>query len=475
MRDSTCEIHVPHRGRFPFSFDECLWSNDVEDPEKPYSGQEDVFERIGKPLVDNALAGFNSSIIAYGQTGSGKTYSIFGPRDSLGTKDEGLIPRVCNDIFERLRHPVAGVQHKVFCSVMEIYLEDVYDLLQRRKELKVRGDTQNGFSVVGLKSIQVEKYNDVLKLLAQADSYKTFASTAIHDRSSRAHTLFQLEVRTITERSTRTARVVLADLAGCERIKTAQTDSGISLEQAKNINLSLLNLGTCIEAVVSRCKAGQPVQNIGEFRNSTLTKLLKDFIGGNARTAMLVTIAPSISDVNHSIQALRFADRAKQIQCHAVINTTVNTDSHLLKEEIAKVYDKRRELLDKECELELQQTMIRKKQEDLEKLQFELVEERRNLNADTSRLTDAEKERRAKRDAEIDQKLKTLQRELMESEAQREALDERFLEMAAEQAMLQQDKENSIKSVNGNKDSAEWVDGDPGELIDGSLATPLTV
>lgn len=434
MKDTTCEIHVPNRGRFPFSFDKCFWSNNVEDPDKEYAGQEDVFESIGKPLVDNALAGFNSSIIAYGQTGSGKTYSIFGPANSLGTKDEGLIPRVCNDIFKRLSKPTPGVQHKVFVSVIEVYLEDVYDLLQKRKELKVRGDTTNGFSVIGLKQVQVHSYDEVLKQISTADSLKTYAATAIHDRSSRAHTLFQLEVRTITDKTTRTATVLLADLAGCERVKAAQTETGLGFEQAKNINLSLLNLGTCIEAVVTRCRDGRSVQTIGEFRNSTLTKLLKDFIGGNSRTAMLVTVAPGMSEHNHSIQALRFADRAKQIQCHAVINSQVNTDAAKMKEEIAKIYNKRRELLDKECDLEMQQTMLRKKQADLEKMSFDLLEEKKQLKGDDTA--------RAKREAEIEAKLKHLQKELNEAQFQKESLDERYLEMVEEQASLQADKEH---------------------------------
>jgi hypothetical protein len=440
MREATCEIHVQHRGRFPFSFDECFWSNDVEDTDKEYSSQEAVFEKLGRPLVENALAGFNSSIIAYGQTGSGKTYSIFGPPGSLGTQEEGLIPRVCKSILQSLHVPTPGTQHKVFVSILEIYLEDVFDLLQRRKELKVRGDS-SGFSVVGLKSVQVQEYSEVEKLICQAESQKTFAATAIHDRSSRAHTIFQLELRSITNNTTRTAKVVLADLAGSERIKAAQTDTGVGFEQARNINLSLLNLGTCIEAVVNRCKAGQPTHNIGEFRNSTLTKLLKDFIGGNSRTAMLVTIAPSMGDVNNSLQSLRFADRAKQITNHAVINTEVNSDGHLMKEQIAKMYEKKRELLDKECELEMQQSMIKKKHADLEKLSFELMEERRRLREETDRLSSDEKLRRQRRESEIELRLKSLQKELAEAETQRDALDEKYLEMVREQQATMQDKE----------------------------------
>ena len=319
MRDNTCEVRAPNKGKFPFTFDKCFWSNNIADDGIAFSSQKDVFESIGRPLVDNAFAGYNSAVIAYGPTGSGKTYSIFGPPNSVGTAEEGLTPRVCNEVFQRCRSPSPGSKHHVSVSIFEVYLEEVFDLLSNRRRLKIRSDGST-FSVCGLKHIEVNTYDDVVHQLEIADHLKTFAVTAIHDRSSRAHTIFQLQIRTLFDSApARCSHMLIADLAGSERIKEAKTDQGLGLEQACNINLSLLSLGTCIEAVVNRCKNGQPCNNIGEFRNSSLTKILKDYIGGNSLTAMLVTIAPSAPDANNSLAALRFADRAKQMQSHAIV------------------------------------------------------------------------------------------------------------------------------------------------------------
>ncbi|CAD2219444.1 Microtubule binding/Kinesin motor domain containing protein, putative [Angomonas deanei] len=328
MKDNTVEVNVPKKGQFNFSFDGCFWSNGEECPSgKSYAGQEDLFEEIGRPMVENALAGYNAAVMAYGQTGSGKTYTSFGPAKSLGTPDEGLIPRVCDMIFSRAANSSQkGVTYTVAVSMLEVYLEDVYDLLNHRKQLSVRNDyVKNTFQVVGNKSIQVNNYKDVLSVLNKAEPLRTYAATNIHDHSSRAHTLFQLEVQAhfgSEDLAPRCAKILLADLAGCERIRLAGTEEGIAFEQARNINLSLLSLGSCIEAVAKRGTKGP----IPEFRNSTLTKLLKDYLGGNSISTMMVTIAPSEKDANLSVQTLRFADRAKQVTTYAKVNTVVPRD-----------------------------------------------------------------------------------------------------------------------------------------------------
>ncbi|CBZ33134.1 kinesin, putative, partial [Leishmania donovani] len=325
MDDSAVEVTVPKKGRFTFGFDGCFWSNDRACPSgKASASQEDVFDEVGRPLVENALAGYNAAVMAYGQTGSGKTYTSFGPPGSIGTSQEGLIPRVCNMIFSRAANSAQkGVTYTVSASMLEVYLEDVFDLLNHRKQLSVRNDfTSNTFSVVGQKTVPVNSYMDVLAVLNKAEPLRTFAATNIHDHSSRAHTLFMLEVQThfdAPDLAPRCAKILLADLAGCERIRLAGTEEGLAFEQARNINLSLLALGSCIEAVATRGRGSS--RPIPEFRNSTLTKLLKDYIGGNSISTMMVTISPSERDANLSVQTLRFADRAKQITTHAHVNT----------------------------------------------------------------------------------------------------------------------------------------------------------
>eukprot|EP00796_Vickermania_ingenoplastis_P007578 gene7578-5343_t len=260
MKDDTVDVTVPEKGQFSFTFDGCFWSNDRESP-------------------------------------------------NHRRPDEGLVPRVCNMIFARAANSAQkGVHYTVKASMLEVYLDDVFDLLNHRKQLTVRNDFKNHtFAVVGSKNVTVTSYKDVLELLTKAEPLRTFAETKIHDHSSRAHTLFTLEVHTEydePEMKPRCARILIADLAGSERIRLAGTEDGLGFEQARNINLSLLALGSCIEA----------------FRNSTLTKLLKDFLGGNSVSVMMVTIAPSAKDSNLSVQTLRFADRAKQITTHAKMN-----------------------------------------------------------------------------------------------------------------------------------------------------------
>ncbi|EKG07853.1 OSM3-like kinesin, putative [Trypanosoma cruzi] len=358
MKDNTVDVLVPQKGCFTFTFDGAFWSNENAS-EKPFSDQEDVFEVIGKPLVENALAGYNAAIMAYGQTGSGKTYTAFGPVSSLGTAEEGLIPRVCEMIFARAAaSSQKGVTYRLCASMLEVYLEDVFDLLNHRKMVAVRNDYRdNSFHVVGAKSVPVRSYEEVAALLRKAEPLRTFAATAIHDRSSRAHTLFQLEVQTSFESTDivpRASKILLADLAGSERIKIAQTETGIPFEQARNINLSLLALGSCIEAVATRKGYNQ---NIPEFRNSTLTKLLKEYLGGNSVSAMVVTIAPSARDAHLSVQTLRFADRAKQMATHAKINTVTPLDAtddgkENIDGELGDMYLKKKEALYAEYKLQ---------------------------------------------------------------------------------------------------------------------------
>jgi hypothetical protein len=406
MQSGTCEVYAANRGRFPFTFDECF-DGVPHNPEQMAATQQDIFARIGLPLIENAVAGYNSSIIAYGPTGSGKTFSIFGPPGSLGSSQEGLIPRVCKELFHRLDTVAAGdtrgvpTRHSIRVAVIEVYVEVVYDLLAQRRQLKIRSEGSNKFGVPGMRWAEVGCYDDIEVLLREAELHKTFAATAIHDRSSRAHTLFYIELRASSVDVTRTSRVVLADLAGSERVKDARTDSGVGLQEATSINLSLLTLGTCIEAVVrtgrkatapsSSSSSSAALDTCGEFRNSALTKLLRDYIGGNSRTAVLVTISPTTADVSNTLQALRFADRAKQLQSHAEINTRA-VDPQLAKK-VSKAFAAKRELLDEECRLETQVGLLANRMTQLEGTLAMLAH--RAVSSDASIRAEADRQRRA--------------------------------------------------------------------------------
>ncbi|RNE96695.1 putative kinesin, partial [Trypanosoma conorhini] len=444
MKDETVDVMVPQKGRFTFTFDGVFWSNEAAGT-KPFSSQEDVFEVIGRPLVENALAGYNAAIMAYGQTGSGKTYTAFGPANSLGTAEEGLIPRVCEMIFSRAAAASQkGVTYRVCASMLEVYLEDVFDLLNHRKMVSIRNNyTDNSFHVVGAKSIPVRSYEDVAVLLRKAEPLRTFAATAVHDRSSRAHTLFQLEVQTSFESTDivpRISKLLLADLAGAERIKIAQTETGLPFEQARNINLSLLALGSCIEAVATRKGYNQ---NIPEFRNSTLTRLLKEYLGGNSVSAMVVTIAPSTRDAHLSVQSLRFADRAKQMTTHAKINTVKPIDATdegaaKLSGELRDAYLKKKEAL--YAEYQLQNTIS----ELLKKIAILGAQLMEATNEDVVARLQEEIEELQKTLAEADAQLQEQRRILYPNEV---VLEEQLKEVETKMQEMREEHEEAMESL----------------------------
>lgn len=313
-----CEVNAPGRGRFLFAFDDCFGG------QQP-NGQEDVFNGVGRPVIEALVKGYNSCILSYGPTGSGKTFSVFGPPSSCGTPHMGLIPRICGEVFLATKSFIGA---RVSVSVVEVYMDAVFDLLNARKELKVRTEPNSQFRIVGARQPVVETYSDVVELLKESERLRTVASTAVHERSSRAHTIFELSLSsTSTEGRVACSKIALVDLAGCERVKDSRTESGVALDQACNINLSLLTLGCCIEAVVTKKRS-----TAGEFRNSTLTKILKEYLVGNSLTTLMVNVAPTIQDCNMTIHALRFTERAKQLQTTVSrTNVVVSQESELSK------------------------------------------------------------------------------------------------------------------------------------------------
>lgn len=343
MKKNACEVRIPGRGRFPFIFDGCFGCNGL------CGDQDNVYQIVGKPVLEHAFAGFNSCILSYGATGSGKTFSMFGPPGSLHSPSMGIVPRLCNELFDRSsKLQLVDVR----MSMVEVYMEDVFDLLNDRRELKVKWvEGNSSFEVAEAHRPNVISYHDVVNLLAVSERNKTVAATSIHERSSRAHTLCELTISLKCNGSVQSSRIALADLAGSERVKAAGTDAGVALNEACNINLSLLTLGRCIESVVCR----KP--NVGEFRSSTLTKILKDFIGGNSVTSMLVTVSPTMEEANNTIQTLRFADRARRIQTRAHENSwSKPSEEFVVKGELQGEYLRRQELvsLEAECERKLE-------------------------------------------------------------------------------------------------------------------------
>nr|XP_032808936.1 kinesin-like protein KIF13A isoform X4 [Petromyzon marinus] len=309
-----------------FAFDHCFWSMDERNKGK-YAGQEVVFHALGDGILDNAFQGYNACIFAYGQTGSGKSYSMMG-----SAEQPGLTPRLCGALFERVSR-LSRDDHsfKVEVSYMEIYNEKVRDLLDPkggRQSLKVREHKLLGPYVDGLSQLAVRTFQDIDSLMSEGNKSRTVAATNMNEESSRSHAVFTITLtQTLTDLASGTSgekvsRLSLVDLAGSERASKTGA-AGDRLKEGSNINKSLSTLGLVISALADQA-AGKNKNKFVPYRDSALTWLLKDNLGGNSRTAMVATVSPAADNYEETLSTLRYADRAKRIVNHAVVNEDPN-------------------------------------------------------------------------------------------------------------------------------------------------------
>nr|XP_026689383.1 kinesin-like protein KIF28P isoform X2 [Ciona intestinalis] len=351
-----------------FTFDYSYWSHDGYEeqddgyyaPVDPrYADQRKVFDDLGRGVLANAWEGFNCSLFAYGQTGSGKSYSIFGY-----DKNKGIVPATCKQLFEEIDQKPTG-HYPVTVSMVEIYNEKVKDLLSNKTDLKIRENAKTGFYVKDLKVQTVVDYEGIQLYIDKGNSNRTVAKTVMNDTSSRAHTIFTLTLdQTMGAEMRKTSVINLVDLAGSERVGRNDVKGKI-FDEGKNINLSLLTLGNCINSIVKNEKPA--------FRNSVMTKLLKNALGGNSKTIMLAALSPSDSDYGETLSTLRFADRAKQIKTKAVVNEDPNVKLiRELREEIAQLKDQLQQTAAPSVPMEKYTEVINKNEEQIKSLQTQL-------------------------------------------------------------------------------------------------------
>uniref|UniRef100_A0A3B4U072 Kinesin family member 13B n=1 Tax=Seriola dumerili TaxID=41447 RepID=A0A3B4U072_SERDU len=319
--------------RYVFAYDYCFWSMDETDKEK-FAGQEVVFQCLGESLLYNAFQGYNACIFAYGQTGSGKSYTMMGSGDQ-----PGLIPRLCSALFERTQKEQREEESfTVEVSYMEIYNEKVRDLLDPKGQtLRVREHKVLGPYVDGLSRLAVASYKDIESLMSEGNKSRTVAATNMNEESSRSHAVFNIILtHTLKDLQSGTSgekvsRLSLVDLAGSER--AAKTGAaGERLKEGSNINKyenhSLMHL----YFVIRDCPC---------FYNFSLllsSFRLQDCLGGNSRTAMVATVSPSADNYEETLSTLRYADRAKNIVNHAVVNEDPNARIiRELREEVEKL------------------------------------------------------------------------------------------------------------------------------------------
>ncbi|KAG5265440.1 hypothetical protein AALO_G00242500 [Alosa alosa] len=331
MAANTITIQDPRNPhvRRTFTFDYAYWSHSgfvrnrdglfaAEEPGGRYADQGSVFNDLGQGILENALQGYNATLLAYGQTGSGKSYSMvgYGP-------NKGLVPTLCERLFQAVRANQDSCQCQVFFSMLEIYNEQVIDLLSRGGRslggLRVREDQLRGFYVEGLRRVPCDSATRVEQLMEQGTRTRTTAATHMNANSSRSHMLIIAQLKQIfsKENITKQSNINLVDLAGSER----QRSSGLEADRLKEgtaINVSLTTLGNVISSLADAA-LGKKAVHI-PYRDSVLTKLLQSALGGNSRTVMIATLSPSDICYEESLSTLRYAERAKRIQNKAVVN-----------------------------------------------------------------------------------------------------------------------------------------------------------
>ncbi|XP_044013753.1 kinesin-like protein KIF16B isoform X2 [Aphidius gifuensis] len=342
-----------------FTFDHSYWSFDAND--ENYADQDEVFHDLGTDVIESAFAGYNACVFAYGQTGSGKTFTMMGSPES-----QGLIPRICKTLFSRMAAgKETGTSYRTEVSFLEIHNERVRDLLRpdqaKLHSLKVREHPKRGPYVQDLSSHLVYDYADIQECMIRGNTHRTTASTNMNDVSSRSHAIFtitfvQAGFSEGNMPSETVSKVHLVDLAGSERANSTGA-TGQRLKEGAHINKSLVTLGSVISALaeVSSTSLSSSSSSSCDFntnnsslylkksvfipyRDSVLTWLLKDSLGGNSKTIMIAAISPADCNYSETLSTLRYANRAKNI----INKPTINEDPNVklikeLREEILKL------------------------------------------------------------------------------------------------------------------------------------------
>nr|XP_019944612.1 PREDICTED: kinesin-like protein KIF1B isoform X2 [Paralichthys olivaceus] len=345
MQGNTTTILNPKAPKEPaktFSFDYSYWSHTT--PEDPsFASQNLVFNDIGKEMLQHAFEGYNVCIFAYGQTGAGKSYTMMGKQEE---GQEGIIPMLCEDLFEKINDDCNKdeLSYSVEVSYMEIYCERVRDLLNPKNKgnLRVREHPLLGPYVEDLSKLAVTSYTDIADLMDAGNKARTVAATNMNETSSRSHAVFtivftQKKHDSETDLSTeKVSKISLVDLAGSERADSTGA-KGTRLKEGANINKSLTTLGKVISALAEVSKKKKKSDFI-PYRDSVLTWLLRENLGGNSRTAMVAALSPADINYDETLSTLRYADRAKNIKCNAVINEDPNNKLvRDLKDEVSRL------------------------------------------------------------------------------------------------------------------------------------------
>ena len=269
------------------------------------SSQQTIYEYTTKNLLSGILDGFNATVFAYGATGAGKTYTMLGT-----SKEKGIMPRSISELF-KLLSSYKNKEFKMIVAYIEIYNENIRDLLGDGNVIDITEDPGKGVILIGAKEIEVDNTENFYELLSIGNNKRTTGSTNNNEYSSRSHAVLRINLDSIDKNSNEiiSGKFILVDLAGSEKTSSNLTNN-VNQERQKegsNINKSLLALGVCINALASKSK-------FIPWRNSKLTRILKDSLGGNSRIVMISAISPSVFNIEETINTLVYSNRAKNIQ-----------------------------------------------------------------------------------------------------------------------------------------------------------------
>ncbi|KAL3844692.1 hypothetical protein ACJIZ3_002095 [Penstemon smallii] len=318
----------------------------------PNSINSDVYKRSICSTIGGVVQGLNATVFAYGSTGSSKTYTMVGTKD-----DPGLMVLSLNTIFNLIEKDNTSDNFEVTCSYLEVYNEVIYDLLEKSSgHLELREDPEQGIIVSGLRSIKVNSADKILELLNMGNSRRKTENTEVNQTSSRSHAVLEISVKRKQRKKYSNqvikGKLALVDLAGSER--ASETNSGgQKLRDGANINRSLLALANCINALGKQQKKGLAYV---PYRNSKLTRILKDGLSGNSQTIMIATISPADNQYHHTVNTLKYADRAKEIRTHiqkniGTINAHISDYQKMIDNLQSEVSLLRKELSEKESQL----------------------------------------------------------------------------------------------------------------------------
>lgn len=273
-----------------------------------------MYEIVARQTLDEIFSGLNGTILAYGQTGAGKSHTMFGTPQDLG-----IIPRISHSIFDHIARGSSDVEYTVSVLYMEIYKEQIRDLLDvSPKEYSIH-ESKEGNYVKGLCHAFVSSASEIDNVLSQGNKHRTKSATNMNAESSRSHAIFQVQLTQQTSGEVKKSNLFLVDLAGSEKVDRTGA-VGNSLEEAKKINLSLSVLGLVINSLTDSRSTHIP------YRDLKLTRILQESLGGNSRTTLIINCSPAASSVQETISTLRFGSRAKKIRNSVRVNTELSME-----------------------------------------------------------------------------------------------------------------------------------------------------